>query len=352
MHRPTVFLALAATLSLSATAQQIEVPQASPRAVVTQRVGLTDVTLTYSRPSVNGRKVWGGPLVPYGEVWRAGANANTIFEVNGPVMIEGKPLAKGTYGFHLLPTADSCTVIFSKTSTAWGSYTYDKAEDALRVEVKPKAAEMREAMAFEFDDLTKTSATLSLRWEKLAVPVKISVGNDDSILPNLRAQLRGGAQYTWDGWYTAAQWCLDQKTNYDEALKWADRSIQVEERFENVQLKADLLKAMNRTDEASKALARAVEIGDAPRVYTYARILQNAKKNDEAIEIFKAVVKRFPGNGVYTLLAQARLASNAGDFDKALKDAKAAQAAAPNEGQKKAIQGLIDRLAKKEDVNK
>lgn len=354
MIRQLAAFALVSSASLVAPvvlAQQVEVPQPSPRAVVTQRIGLTDVTVTYSRPSANGRKVWGG-LVPYGEVWRAGANQNTTVELNGPLMIEGKALAKGVYGLHMIPTADSCTVIFSKTWTAWGSYTYDQKEDALRVEVKPKASEMRESLAFEFDDLKKTSATLTLRWDKTAIPVQISAPNDESVLPALRAQLRGSAQYTWDGWFNAANWCLDQKTNYDEALKWIERSIQVEERFENVQLKADLLKAANKPEESAKAVARALEIGDAPRIYTYARLQQNAKEYDKALEVFKLVVKRFPGNGVYTLLSQARLASAAGNFDQALKDAKAAQAASANEAQKKAIQGIIDRLAKKEDVNK
>lgn len=352
MSRTLVAFSLAAAaFSATAPAQLIEVPQPSPRASVTQRIGLTDVTVTYSRPSANGRKVWGG-LVPYGEVWRAGANQNTTIELAGPLLVEGKPLAKGVYGLHMIPTADSCTVIFSKTSTAWGSYTYDQKEDALRVEVKPKASEMRESLAFEFDDVKKTTATLTLRWDKVAIPVQFAASNEESVLPVLRAQLRGQAQYTWDGWFNAANWCLDQKTNYDEALKWAERSIQVEERFENVQLKADLLKALNRTDDAAKAVARALEIGDAPRIYTYARQQQNAKEHDKALETFKVVVKRFPGNGVYTLLAQARLASAAGNFDQALKDAKAAQAASGNEAQKKAIQTIIDRLAKKEDINK
>lgn len=351
MHKPIAALTLLAAFSLTAHAQQMEVPLASPRAVVTQRIGLTDVTVTFHRPSVKGRKVWGG-LVPFGEVWRAGADANTTIEVTSPVTVEGKPLPKGIYGLHLLPTADSCTVIFSKTYTAWGSYTYDQKEDALRVEVKPKPAEMQEAMSFSFDDLTQTSATLTLRWDKLSIPVQIAAGLEESILPSFRAQLRGSAQYTWEGWFQPANWCLQQKTNLEEALKWAERSIQAEERFENVQLKADLLKALNRTDDAAKAVARALEIGAAPNIYTYARGLQNGKNNAEALDIFKLVVKRFPGNGVYTLLAQARLAASTGDFDKALKDAKAAQAAAPAEPQKKAIQVLIDRLAKKEDVNK
>src|SRR5579862_1832290 len=116
----------------------IPVPESSQRAVVIQRIGLTDVTIVYHRPLVGGRKVWGG-MVPYGQVWRAGANENTTIEFSDPVNIEGQPLARGVYGLHMIPTPESWTVIFSKMSTAWGSFTYKQEEDALRVTVKPQA---------------------------------------------------------------------------------------------------------------------------------------------------------------------------------------------------------------------
>jgi tetratricopeptide (TPR) repeat protein len=163
--------------------------------------------------------------------------------------------------------------------------------------------------------------------------------------------MKGAGQFAWQAPDQAAQFCLTKKIDLDEALRWADLSIQNEERFENLSTKADVLKALNRPDEAKAAWNKALEKAAAPQLYTYGRQLQNQKKSAEALEIFKEVAKRFP-NGVYGYLAQARLKSTAGDFTGALSDAKEAQTAAPSDGQKQAIQGLIDRLQAKQDINK
>jgi Protein of unknown function (DUF2911) len=329
----------------------LNLPDVSQAAEVKQRIALTDITVNYHRPLVSGRKIWGG-LVPYGKVWRAGANENTTIEFSDPVSVEGKPLAKGTYGLHMIPNQDSWTVIFSKTNTGWGSYSYDQKDDALRVDVKPRPlAENKEALEFDFEDLKPTSTAVTLKWEKLGVPFTVSVNDADQTLQNIRAQLKGRGQFTWQSLDEGAQFCLTRKINLDEALRWADASIQNEERFDNLSTKADILKALNRPDEANTTWNKALEIAKAPQLYTYGRQLQNQKKAAEAMEIFKEVAKRFP-NGVFGYLAQARIKSAAGDFSGALSDAKQAQAAAPSEGQKQAIQGLIDRLQAKQDINK
>ena len=329
----------------------LKTPDVSQAAEVKQRIALTDITVNYHRPLVNGRKIWGG-LVPYGKVWRAGANENTTIEFSNDVSVEGKPLAKGLYGLHMIPNADSCTVIFSKTNTGWGSYSYDQKEDALRVDVKPRPlAETKEALEFDFEDLKPTSTAVTLKWEKLGIPFTVSVNDADQTLQNIRAQLKGAGQFAWQAPDQAAQFCLTKKINLDEALRWADASIQNEERFDNLSTKADILKALNRPDEAKTTWDKALEKAGAPQLYTYGRQLQNQKKGAEALEIFKEVAKRFP-SGVYGDLAQARLKSAASDFTGALNDAKQAQAAAPSDGQKQAIQGLIDRLQAKQDINK
>ena len=128
----------------------LDLPRASQRAQITKRVGITDITITYHRPLIGGRKVWGG-LVPYGQPWRAGANENTIIEFTDPVTVEGKPLAKGRYGLHMIPSETDWIIAFSKTNTAWGSFSYDQAEDALRVTVKPRPSEFHEALTYDFD---------------------------------------------------------------------------------------------------------------------------------------------------------------------------------------------------------
>jgi tetratricopeptide (TPR) repeat protein len=328
----------------------LDLPEVSQLAVIKQRVGLTDITITYHRPLVNGRRIWGG-LVPLGEVWRAGANENTTIEFSDPVSVEGQPLAKGIYGLHMIPTADSWTVIFSKMSSAWGSYTYKQEEDALRISVKPHSSEMQEALEYEFETLKPDSATVTLKWEKLSVPFQVAINDAEATLTNIRNQMRGHAQYEWEAPNQAAQFCLNKKINLDEALKWAELSIQNEERFENLTTKADLLKAMKQPDEAKKIWDQALAKTTPAQLYSYGRRLQSEKKDAEAMEILRDVAKRSPTTS-YGHLANARIKSAAGDFVGAAEDAKKAEAVAISDQQKQSIKALLDRLQAKQDINK
>jgi hypothetical protein len=345
-----VFIAIvfAATLAHAQSAV-LDLPRDSQHAKVIQRVGITDITINYHRPLVKGRKVWGG-LVPYGQVWRAGANENTTIEFTDPVSVEGKPLAKGIYGLHMLPTENEWTVIFSKTATAWGSFTYNQSEDALRVTVKPQAAEMKEALAYEVDDVTPTSAVISLRWEKVAVPFKVEVNTNEIVAQNLHGQLRGLAQYTWDGWDDAANYFLTNKYNLEEALKYEDRSIGVEERYENLINKSRLLDALNRKDEATVARNKALGMATVTQLHTYGRQLQLAGKQDEAFAVFRSNIKKDPNHWLVRTEA-ARLAVAKGDYDGATKEMKLALAAAPDQA-KPTVEGLVKRLEAKQDINK
>lgn len=345
-----VFIAMvfAATLAHAQSAV-LDLPRDSQHARVIQRVGITNITINYHRPLVKGRKVWGG-LVPYGQVWRAGANENTTIEFTDPVTIEGKPLAKGIYGLHMLPTENEWTVIFSKAATAWGSFTYNQSEDALRVTVKPQAAEMKEALAYEVDDVTPTSAVITLRWEKVAVPFKIEVNTNEIVVQNLHGQLRGRAQYTWDGWDDAANYFLTNKYNLEEALKYEDQSIGVEERYENFINKSRILDAMNRKDDATVARNKALGIATVPQLHTYGRQLQLAGKQDEAFAVFRSNIKKDPNHWLVRTEA-ARLAVAKGDYDGATKEMKLALAAAPDPA-KPTVEGLVKRLEAKQDINK
>jgi Flp pilus assembly protein TadD len=327
----------------------LDLPRDSQHAKVMQRVGITDITINYHRPLVKGRKIWGG-LVPYGEVWRAGANENTTIEFTDPVTIEGKPLAKGVYGLHMLPTENDWTIIFSKAATAWGSFSYNQSEDALRVTVKPHAAEMKEALAYEVDDVTPTSATITMRWEKIAVPFKVDVNTNEIVAQNLHAQLRGLGQYTWEGWDDAATYFLTNKYNLEEALKDEDRSIAVEERFDNLITKSRILEAMNHKDDATAARNKALDMASVTQLHAYGRQLQQEGKQDQAFDIFRTNIKKNPNSWI-THNEAARLAAAKGDYDGAVKEMKLSAAGAPDQA-KSTLAGLVKRLEDKQDINK
>ena len=345
-----VFIAIvfAATLGHAQSAV-LDLPRDSQHAKVIQRVGITDITINYHRPLVKGRKVWGG-LVPYGQVWRAGANENTTIEFTDPVNVEGKPLAKGVYGLHMLPTENEWTIIFSKAANSWGSFTYNQSEDALRVSVKPQPGEMREALGYDFDEVTPNSAIVTMRWEKLAVPFKVEVNTHEIVAQNLHAQLRGLAQYTWDGWDDAATYFLTNKYNLEEALKYEDRSIGVEERYDNLINKSRILDAMNRKDEATVARNKALGMATVVQLHSYGRQLQQEGKQEQAFEVFHTNIKKNPNHWTAHNEA-ARIACAKGDFDGAVKEMKLASAAAPDQ-LKGALDGFTKRLEAKEDINK
>jgi tetratricopeptide (TPR) repeat protein len=327
----------------------LDLPRDSQHAKVMQRVGITDITINYHRPLVKTRKVWGG-IVPYGQVWRAGANENTTIEFSDPVSIEGKPLAKGIYGLHMIPAEHEWTIIFSKNSTAWGSFTYNQSEDALRVTVKPQAAEMKEALAYEADNVTATSAVIALRWEKLAVPFKVDVNSNEIVAQSLHGQLRGLAQYTWDGWDDAATYLLTSKYNLDEALKYEDRSIGVEERYDNLMTKSRILDALNKKEDATAARNRALGMASVVQLHSYGRQLQQQGKQEQAFDLFRTNIRKNPNHWTAHNEA-ARMACAKGDFDGAVKEMKLASAAVPDQI-KNALDGFTKRLEAKEDINK
>ena len=327
----------------------LDLPRASQRAVVTQRIGITDVSISYHRPLVNKRKIWGG-VVPYGDVWRAGANENTTIAFTDPVNVEGKTLPKGTYGLHMIPGENEWTLIFSKNSTSWGSFTYDQKEDALRVAVKPQPADFHEALTYDFDDVKPDSSIVTLRWEKVAVPFKVAVNLNDVVQQSLNQQLRGLAQYTWFGWDDAATYLVDNKGNLDEALKYSNNSIQNEERYENLFTKSRILGALGRKDEANGAKNKALAKANALQLHTYARQLQSEGKQAEAFAIFKENAKKNPDQWVVHV-GLSRMYSAQGDFTSAAREMSTAIATAPDP-QKPPLQAFAKRLQAKEDINK
>ena len=254
--------------SVAAQSALLNLPRASQHARITQRIGITDVTIDYHRPLLGDRK---GLLLAYGQVWRAGANENTTIQFSDPVTIEGQTLPKGVYGLHMIPGESSWIVIFSKNSTSWGSFTYEKAEDALRVTVKPHAAENQEALAYDFDDPAPTSAVITMRWGKVAVPFKVEVNTPEIVEESLRNQLRSRVQFEWQAWMDAASYLLDNKLSAEEALRYASSSIDNEDRFENEIVKSRALTALGCNDVARAARDKAIGLGTQLQIQVFAR---------------------------------------------------------------------------------
>jgi len=344
---------LIASLSSAQTATSetlmLDLPRQSQHARVMQRIGITDITVNYHRPLANGRPIW-GKLVPYGEVWRAGANENTTITFSDPVTIEGQPLDKGTYGLHMIPGESQWTVIFSKNSTSWGSFSYEQGEDALRVNVKPQAADAHDALAYDFDDVKPDSTVVTMRWDKVAVPFKVQIKVNDIVTASIHRHLYGLNQYYWEGWDDAAGYFLANKINLDEALKDEDQSIQAEERFDNLIGKSRILEALGRKEDAAAFHNKALEKASAVQLYSYARQLQVEKKQDEALALYRSSARKFPEDWT-SHLGLARVHSAQGDFDGAVKEMQISLTGAPD-ANKKALEGYIKRLQAKDDINR
>jgi tetratricopeptide (TPR) repeat protein len=240
--------------------------------------------------------------------------------------------------------------VFSKVHTAWGAFSYNEAADALRVTVKPQSSEMHETLTYDFDDVKPDSAVATLRWEKIAVPVKIEVNVHDIVQASLHNQLQGLGQYTWEAWDDAASYLLAQKYDLDEALKYENTSIQTEKRYDNLMTKSKILDAMGRKDDAVTAKNQALENASPLQLYAYGSELQRDGKQDQAFELYRKAFKKDPNDWV-ALVGSAKIHSAQGDFDTALKEVKLSQANAPD-NQKVFLDPFIKKLEAKQDINK
>jgi hypothetical protein len=244
--RKTLIPALALLAATSAFAQ-VRTPRPSPSSTLMQTVGLTDVTIKYSRPGVKGRAIW-GELVPYDKVWRTGANEATTIAFSDDVTVEGQKLAKGTYSLHTIPGRDSWTIIFNGVADQWGSYSYDAAKDVLRVNVKPETGEHREWLTFDIPELTTDTAKIAIRWEKIVVPFTI---NTDSTAKTVKA-LKAAMNPDWRASYAAANFAFDNKgvATDAEIASWLDQSMKVNQNTANLYLRARLAQRQGNKADA------------------------------------------------------------------------------------------------------
>ena len=333
---------------------------------VTQGIGLVRVTLTYSSPNVHGPDgkdrtghIW-GELVPYGLYdlgyndckscpWRGGANENTTFSVSHPVKIEGQDLPAGTYGLFFIAGKDEWTVIFSKNSTSWGAFWYDPKEDQLRVTVKPQESEYHEWLTYDFLDRETDHATVALRWEKLQVPIKITVDDMPGVyVANLKEEFRNAQSFKWQNFRQAAIFCLTSKSHLDQGLAWAQQAVSDPANgvanCQTLSVLAELQLAKGMKEEGAKTMDRALAMPDATPIdlHQIARFQQISGNNELAIRIFKYNAKRFPNQWPVNV-GMARAAALSGDNRSAIAYAKKAIAQAPDEGNRKNLEGLVQQ---------
>ena len=275
---------------------QVDVPRPSQKASVMQRVGVTDITITYSRPGVKGRKIWGDPLpeqakvtgeatldnqnerpagapiVPYGHMWRTGANEATMFVVTDDVLINGQKLAAGSYSLHTIPNKDEWTIIFNGTANQWGSFNYDPAKDTLRVKTKPQpVTDNQEWLSFDFDPVTEDSAQVNIRWEKISVPFTVKVADvAATTLAKLKTTVGNAKADDWRTPLQAGNYLINNPNPADDAqgMMWLDQSIKVKETFQNLVAKSNALFKAGKKDEAIALGEQAVQKGKADKADT------------------------------------------------------------------------------------
>lgn len=285
-------------------AQNITTPRApSPAANVSQTIGISKITIDYSRPSVRGREVWGN-LAHYGYIdqgfgpakaapWRAGANENTVVTFSHDAIVEGKAIPAGSYGFFIgLHKDGSADMIFSKNHLSWGSYFYNQDEDQLRVTVNSADIQHTERLTFDFINIENNGATVVLDWEKKRFPFKVEFDVHEIVLANARDELRSTTGFGWQGYTSAANYCVQNNINHDEALKWIDRAIANTRNFNTLYVKAQLVEQMGK--ESGSMYDEAAQMASNAQLNFMGYTMMGKGKNDKALEYFKLNTEKNP----------------------------------------------------------
>jgi tetratricopeptide (TPR) repeat protein len=338
------------------------------KASVSENIGLAKITINYDRPGVKGRegKIWGTDVAHYGlkdlgfgtstaSPWRAGANENTTIGFSEDVKVEGKDLPAGTYGFHIILGETDDVLIFSKRNDAWGSFYYNPAEDALRVNIKHQdVSTSTERLKYEFINQTENAATIALFWEKRMFPFKIEADVHKIQLASFRHELDTKPGFNWLAYVQAARYCLDNNIELNQALIWADQGINEryvgQKNFQTLSTKANVLSKLGRNEDAKKTMAEALPMGTMIDLYQYGRSLINTKKPKEALAVFQLNYKKNP-DMFNTNVGLGRAYSANGDYKKALPYIEKAIKQAPDVANKEYMQGLKAKLEKGMDIN-
>lgn len=365
MKLSTLF-AVAACLIFSTgnpLAQALKLPNTTnPRNQVGITIGVTKIDIDYGSPGVKGRegKIWGTPVANYGFInlgfgsttlspWRAGADENTTISFSNDVKIEGKKLAAGKYGFAIALYPDSCVLVFSKNYSGWGTYFYKPEEDALRVTVhqQKNLPQSREWLAYTFAEPTQNSVVVALEWERWRIPFKVETDYVQTSLASIQRQMSGGLGFDPPSLQAAAQWCVTNDVNFEEALVWIDNatspSLGGVQTFNALSTKAAILRKLNKPKEADEAMAQAFDHASVLELHGYGRQLITEKKYKEALAIFE---KNYQKNGDAwpTHVGLMRGYSANGDLKKALEHGKKALAQAPDDLNRTSLAAMVKTL--------
>jgi tetratricopeptide (TPR) repeat protein len=365
MNKMLLFALLALTSGPMLYSQMISLPDGGVnlKSWIGQRMGVTDIEIHWNAPGVKGREgnIWGTPVAHYGftdigfgtakaSPWRGGANECTTISFSTDVLIEGKPLPAGKYGFFIALYADSCTLIFNKNADAWGAYFYKPEEDVLRVTVRQQKdlPQSREWLAYTFAEPAKNAVVVALEWERWRIPFRVEVDFEKTSVASIRRQLSTGMGFDPSSLQAGAQWCLANNTNFEEAYIWIDRATDPRlgglKSFGALTTRAGLERKLGKSADADKTMQAALENASILEMHGYGRQLLGQKKYAEALTVFQ---KNFEKNaGAWpTNVGLARGYSATGDLKKALEHAKAALGQAPDELNRTSVEAMIKTLS-------
>lgn len=359
----TVILGLITTAGIFAQLLRLPDPNVTNiKSSVGRTVGVTDITVNYNSPAVRGRegKIWGTAIVPYGYTvlgfgsdmespWRAGSNESTNISFSTDVTINGKKLAAGKYAFFIAVYADSCVLIFNKNINAWGSYFYDKNLDVLHVTTKQIKNQpvSKERLEYTFTNQTDRSVELALEWEFWRIPFTIETDIVKTTLASIQSQMSGAMGFDPPSLQAAANWCLQNNINLDQANVWitsaTSPSLGGLQTFAALSTKSGILAKMNKKEEADKLMAQAIEKGNAFELHGYGRQLLAQKKVKEAMSVFETNYKKNEGKWP-TPVGMMRGLSATGNYPEALKYAKIGLTQAPDDINKRSLTDAIKNL--------
>ncbi len=362
LYRSSVALMLT-LIGLFVQAQAIKIPSATNlSSSVGRRLGTTEINITWNAPGVKGRegKIWGTDIAPFGftvlgfgsdvkSPWRAGADENTTIQFSTDVMVNGKKLSAGKYGFFIALYSDSCVLIFNKNNQGWGSYFYNDQLDVLRVKTiqqknQPQSTELLE---YSFSNQKNNSVDIAMSWERWRIPFTIEVDIKQTTLASIQAQMSGALGFDPPSLEAAAQWCLSNQVNYDQALNWINSASSPTfggvNSFNVLSIKAGLLEKLGKQADAKKIMENAIDVAGIFELHQYGRRLLTEGKKVEAMAVFEKNYTKnkgaWPTNG-----GMMRGYAAMGNTAKALEHAKLALAQAPDEANKKNIANQIALL--------